>query len=113
MHWFSRHSFIFSALSPRLDDADFKTIVDNPKYKVLKHETMTQTSGMVILHPSGVAYLNDTWNLKVNKNGEKRLKNDTMRENEKVFLGNKAKEMHRLNNRIRDLVAQYYQDPKM
>ena len=75
----------FSALGVRLDDGDFKTIVEYPKYLALKHETVQKSDHLVYLNPSGVAYLRDVWGKNVNKCGEKRNSKETVKESEKHF----------------------------
>jgi hypothetical protein len=103
---------IFSSLGVRLDEGDFKTIIENPKYKALKFETMQKTEPMVILNPSGVLYLKEKWGLNLNKNGEKRMLNETIKESEIHCVANKQKEMQRLENRMINLVTTYYTSPE-
>jgi hypothetical protein len=103
---------IFSALSVRLDEGDFKTIIENPKYKALKFETLQKTEPMVILNPSGVLYLKEKWGLNLNKNGEKRMLNETVKESVNHSVVNKQKDMQRLENRMLSLVTTYYTSPE-
>jgi hypothetical protein len=96
----------------RLDEGDYKTIIENHKYKALKFETLQKTEPLVVLNPSGVSYLKEKWGLNLNKNGEKRMVHETIKETEKQFLANKQIDMQRLDNRITNLVSLYYSIPE-
>ena len=108
----SNNNIYFSALGNRLDEGDYRTIIDNPKYKVLKHETENKIKGMIILNPSGVTLLKDKWGLSVNKNGDKRLKHDTLPQGDKEMIAGRMKDIQKLNNKILNLVLGYYHEPK-
>ena len=103
----------------RLDEGDFKTIVNNPKYKALKQETVQNVvrdeERMVMLTGRGVAYLRDNWSLTVTKYGSKRKHHETLKENEKPgpssgSIVNLA-EINRFNDRILKLVNRFYTEP--
>ena len=94
-------------------------MIENVKYKALKHETVHKTDPMVLLHASGVAYLKETWGLVVNKNGEKRKLKESRKETEEKFAASsldiKAGYVQSVNNQILRLITDYYTppDPKM
>ena len=59
-------------MSRKLDEFDYKTIFNNPKYLALKHETVTcKKEPMVILTKIGISILKEKWGKVVNKNGNK------------------------------------------
>ena len=106
----------FSALGVRLDDGDFKTIVENPKYLALKHETVQKSDHLVYLNPCGVAYLRDVWGKNVNKCGEKRNSKETVKESENhtsaSFLAAPKGDVQRFDNRIMNLTAGFFSAPE-
>ena len=102
----------FSALGNRLDEGDYRTIMDNHKYKILKYETDNRINGMIVLNPSGVSLLKEKWGLTVNKNGDKRRNHDTLPGGEKEMISLRKKDIRKLNNRILKLVLSYYHEPK-
>ena len=108
---------INSNFGVRLDEGDFKTIIENVKYLALKKETVDKSEQpLVILSPTGVAYLAETWDKKVDKNGRKRANNETIKKGEKVssqsLLTNPNGDVQRINNRILSLTKMYYSEPE-
>ena len=103
--------FLFSALAPRLDDGDYKTICNNVKYHVLKEETINGSTKdpMVILTKSGVTYLKEKLGVSVDKNGTKR----TNKENQTPKTSAKHHaEAQRLDNHLINLILPFFTDPE-
>ena len=113
---YNTYIHFFRALAPRLDEADFRTMMDNPKYKALKHENTNKTDTMLVLTPTGVNYLKEQWGINVNKNGEKRKRGETLTERDKILqsssLSVKNGDLQKFNNRILDLVDLYFTIPE-
>jgi hypothetical protein len=61
---------------------------------------------MVLLNPNGFLYLKEIWILNVNKNGEARKINKTIKETEKLFLATKQQDMQRLDNMIMNFLSE-------
>ena len=101
---------LFSALGPRLDEGDYKTICNNVKYLALKEETVhgNKKDPMVTLTKSGVSYLEEKWGISVDKNGEKR----TTKGNQTPKTSSEQRvDAQILDNHLINLILPFFTDP--
>ena len=99
-------------MSPRLDEGDYRTICGNIKYKALKYETIKKTeSPLVILTNDGVSYLNDKWSANVDKNGTKRKEKKNCKPFSEANISVNQADVQRMDNRIFNLITQFYSEP--
>ena len=96
---------------PRLDEADLKTITNNPKYKALKKENMDKDSNgsLVILTIAGLAYLKETCGADVDKNRGKRQELNACTS----ISTKRHKNAQKVDNDLLNLVLPFVTDPEM
>jgi hypothetical protein len=101
--------FLSSALGPRLDSGDFKTIIENHKYKALKQETLfpDSTEPYLILTKTGVGYLKEA-GINVNKNGVKCKERTVVA----PISAKISKAAQRLDNHLINLLEPFFTEPK-
>ena len=102
---------LFSALGPRLDEGDYKTICNNVKYLALKEETVhgNKKDPMVTLTKSGVSYLEEKWGISVDKKGEKR---NNKGNRTPTTLSEQHANVQRLDNHLINLILPFFTDPE-
>jgi hypothetical protein len=101
--------FLSSALGPRLDAGDFKTIIENPLYKALKQETMfpDSTEPYLILTKTGVGYLKEV-GINVNKHGVKCKERTVVA----PIAAKISKAAQKLDNHLINLLNPFFTEPK-
>ena len=102
---------LFSALSGRLDELDYKTVFSNTKYLALKHETESKKmkEPMVILTKSGIRILKEKWGIMVNKNGYKST--NAINLNSTKYL-ERSGDTQKLDDYLLNLVLPFYTKPE-
>eukprot|EP00090_Calanus_glacialis_P047086 TRINITY_DN9556_c0_g1_i2.p1 TRINITY_DN9556_c0_g1~~TRINITY_DN9556_c0_g1_i2.p1 ORF type:complete len:229 (-),score=46.81 TRINITY_DN9556_c0_g1_i2:320-1006(-) len=97
-------------LGERLTYEDFQLIRDSAKFLALAKEEDGQDH-LLVLTPTGVAYLKENFSINVNRYGKTRTNRNGLGGKVETFPRIHIRDIHRLDNRILALVADYFSPP--